>query len=149
MTQSRLSELECSIGRTVAIVGQRWTPVILRAIFEGRRRFDAIQEELGIARNILSDRLRTLEAAAALAAAARLFTDVQAMTRLALSGRFDRETAPEGVRRALCRAAQAVDFADLQARLGDAQARVRRGFDDIVASAAGATSGTVRKDSTR
>ena len=62
MTQSRLSELECSIGRTVAIVGQRWTPVILRAIFEGRRRFDAIQEELGIARNILSDRRRTLEA---------------------------------------------------------------------------------------
>ncbi|MDP6953294.1 MAG: glutamine-synthetase adenylyltransferase, partial [Alphaproteobacteria bacterium] len=71
-----------------------------------------------------------------LAAAARLFYDVQAMTRLALSGSFDRDSAPEGMRRALCRAADAVDFTELEGKLGQTQAAVRRHFADIIEAAA-------------
>src|SRR4029079_16151899 len=43
-----------------------WTPLVLRNIMMGQRRFDQIQADLGIARNILSDRLSTLVAAGVL-----------------------------------------------------------------------------------
>ena len=76
------------------------------------------------------------EVAHGLAAAARLFYDVQAMMRLALSGDFDRDSAPGGMRRALCRAADAVDFAALEAKLRQAQAEVRSHFAEIVEAAA-------------
>ncbi len=52
--------LNCSIARTLSLVGERWTVLILRELFLGRRRFDQIQEELGIATNVLSQRLTTL-----------------------------------------------------------------------------------------
>jgi DNA-binding HxlR family transcriptional regulator len=50
----------CSIARTLSIVGERWTLIVLTELFLGRRRFDEIQEERGIASNILSQRLATL-----------------------------------------------------------------------------------------
>lgn len=50
----------CSVARTLEIVGDRWTVLILRDAFLGIRRFDRIQADLGIARNILSDRLGKL-----------------------------------------------------------------------------------------
>jgi DNA-binding HxlR family transcriptional regulator len=50
----------CSIARTLAFLGERWTVLILRELFVGRRRFDQIQAELGVATNILSERLSTL-----------------------------------------------------------------------------------------
>ena len=50
----------CSIGRALAIVGERWTLAIVREAFAGARRFDVFQQRLGIARNVLSARLRTL-----------------------------------------------------------------------------------------
>lgn len=50
----------CSIARTLAFLGERWTLLVLREIFLGRRRFDQIQGELGVASNVLSDRLATL-----------------------------------------------------------------------------------------
>jgi DNA-binding HxlR family transcriptional regulator len=50
----------CSIARTLAILGERWTILVLRELFLGRRRFDEMQPELGIATNILSRRLATL-----------------------------------------------------------------------------------------
>jgi DNA-binding HxlR family transcriptional regulator len=59
---SGLQTQNCSIARTVAILGERWTLVILREAFNGRRRFEDIQRDLGIARNILADRLQTLVA---------------------------------------------------------------------------------------
>jgi glutamate-ammonia-ligase adenylyltransferase len=77
--------------------------------------------------------------------AARLFHDVQAMRRLALSGPFDVGTAPEGVWRALSRAGGAVDFATLKARLLAAQARVRRHFADLVETPAAAQGERVEK----
>ena len=50
----------CSVARTLEIVGERWTLLIIRDAFLGRSRFDEFQESLGIARNVLSDRLNRL-----------------------------------------------------------------------------------------
>ena len=51
---------ECSIAGTLEIIGDRWTILILRDAFRGVRRFDEIQHDLGIARNVLTDRLNKL-----------------------------------------------------------------------------------------
>jgi DNA-binding HxlR family transcriptional regulator len=50
----------CSIARALEIVGERWTLLIVRDAFLGVRRFEQFQESLGIARNILTDRLSRL-----------------------------------------------------------------------------------------
>ena len=62
MRHSGLQQENCSIARTVAVLGERWTLVILREAFTRRRRFEDIQRDLGIARNILADRLQRLVA---------------------------------------------------------------------------------------
>lgn len=54
-------EIACSIARTVDVVGQRWTPLILRDLFAGLARFEDIRRDLGIASNILAARLDELE----------------------------------------------------------------------------------------
>jgi DNA-binding HxlR family transcriptional regulator len=50
----------CSIARTLELVGERWTLLIIRQALLGTRRFDEFQSELGIARNVLSARLERL-----------------------------------------------------------------------------------------
>ena len=55
-----MSDAPCSIARTLEVIGDRWSILILRSVFRGVRRFDAIQTDCGVARNILSDRLRKL-----------------------------------------------------------------------------------------
>lgn len=50
----------CSIGRTLEIVGEKWTLLILREAFYGLRRFDDFHRAVGCARNILAARLSTL-----------------------------------------------------------------------------------------
>jgi DNA-binding HxlR family transcriptional regulator len=50
----------CSIARALEIVGERWTLLIVRDAFLGLHRFDQFQESLGIARNVLTDRLNRL-----------------------------------------------------------------------------------------
>ena len=50
----------CSVARTLEVVGERWTLLIVRDAFLGLRRFEQFQESLGIARNVLTDRLRRL-----------------------------------------------------------------------------------------
>jgi DNA-binding HxlR family transcriptional regulator len=52
----------CAVGGTLAIVGERWTLLVLREAFLGVRRFEQLQRHTGMARNILSDRLSTLVA---------------------------------------------------------------------------------------
>jgi len=53
---------ECSIQRTLDAIGDRWTLLIMRDLFRGVRRFTLIQSDLGIARNLLTDRLASLMA---------------------------------------------------------------------------------------
>jgi len=50
----------CSIARTLALIGDRWTLLVLRDVANGVRRFDELAGHLGIARNILSRRLAAL-----------------------------------------------------------------------------------------
>jgi DNA-binding HxlR family transcriptional regulator len=52
----------CSIARALEIVGERWSILVLRDVFLGVRRFDALQRDLGVARNVLSARLERLVA---------------------------------------------------------------------------------------
>src|SRR5438552_4055709 len=51
----------CSIARALEVVGERWTLLIVRDAFLGVRRFDEFQASLGIARNVLTDRLNRLD----------------------------------------------------------------------------------------
>jgi DNA-binding HxlR family transcriptional regulator len=50
----------CSIASALEVIGERWSLLIVRDVFLGLRRFDEIQADLGIARNILQRRLQTL-----------------------------------------------------------------------------------------
>ena len=60
MTALPSGQPACSIQATLDIVGDRWTLLILRDLFRGVRRFSAMQHDLGIARNMLADRLSRL-----------------------------------------------------------------------------------------
>ncbi len=53
-------ELSCSIAGALEIIGDRWTILILRDAFRGVRRFDHFHRDLGVARNLLADRLAKL-----------------------------------------------------------------------------------------
>ena len=55
-----LSDENCAIARTAAIVGERWVWVILRQAFNGARRFEDFQRGIGLARNVLAERLNWL-----------------------------------------------------------------------------------------
>lgn len=57
----------CPVARTLAVVGERWSLLIVRDAFDGLRRFGDFQRSLGMARNILADRLRSLVEAGVLA----------------------------------------------------------------------------------
>jgi DNA-binding HxlR family transcriptional regulator len=50
----------CSIAKALEVIGERWSLLIVRDVMNGRRRFDALQKGLGIARNVLSARLQRL-----------------------------------------------------------------------------------------
>jgi len=50
----------CSIAGALELIGERWTLLIVRDLFLGVRRFDDLQGDLGIARNVLRDRLNRL-----------------------------------------------------------------------------------------
>jgi len=50
----------CTVGRTMTILGERWTFVVLREVFNGVRRFDDIRRHSGIPRQVLSNRLALL-----------------------------------------------------------------------------------------
>src|SRR5262249_17117690 len=50
----------CSIARAIEVGGERWTLLIIRDVLLGLHRFDELQESLGIARNVLTDRLNLL-----------------------------------------------------------------------------------------
>lgn len=59
-TRSADPSSPCPIARALEIVGERWSLLILREAFMGQRRFNDFERHLGIARNILSARLKHL-----------------------------------------------------------------------------------------
>ena len=52
----------CTVASTLEVIGERWTMHVLREAFLGVRRFEEFRRNIGVARNILSDRLNTLVA---------------------------------------------------------------------------------------
>ena len=52
--------VRCPLPDALEVIGDRWSMLILRGAFNGIRHFDTFQSELGIARNILSNRLHKL-----------------------------------------------------------------------------------------
>jgi len=50
----------CTIARAMAVLGEKWTLVVLRDIFAGIRRFDDMRQRTGIPRQVLANRLATL-----------------------------------------------------------------------------------------
>ena len=60
MLQRDYPEQVCSIARSLEVVGERWTLLILRDAVLGVERFEDFQESLGIASNVLSNRLKLL-----------------------------------------------------------------------------------------
>jgi DNA-binding HxlR family transcriptional regulator len=60
MRWQQIETMTCSVARTLSVVGDRWTMLIIRDLFLGVRRFDAIQQDLRLTPHRLSDRLRKL-----------------------------------------------------------------------------------------
>jgi DNA-binding HxlR family transcriptional regulator len=66
MRWDELKREKCSIARTISVIGDRWTLLILRDCFLRVRRFEEFERRLGITRHVLADRLRKLVAAGVL-----------------------------------------------------------------------------------
>jgi DNA-binding HxlR family transcriptional regulator len=60
MKLKSFEHLNCSLAQTLSVIGEHWTMLIIRDAFFGVRRFDEFHKSLGIARNVLSDRLKKL-----------------------------------------------------------------------------------------
>jgi DNA-binding HxlR family transcriptional regulator len=60
MRASEIAEQNCSIARPAALLGDRWTLVILRQAFNGVKRFEDFQSSLAISRSLLAERLGRL-----------------------------------------------------------------------------------------
>jgi DNA-binding HxlR family transcriptional regulator len=60
MRAAEIADLEFSIAKPAALLGDRWTLVILRQAFNGVKRFEDFQQSLGISRSLLSERLGRL-----------------------------------------------------------------------------------------
>jgi len=65
--RSPLPPQDCNLARAFALIGDRWTLLILRSALYGVRRFDDFASELGAPRTVLADRLKRLTAAGLLA----------------------------------------------------------------------------------
>ncbi len=60
MQRTHFGDMACSIARTLDVIGEPWSPLILRDVWVGLRRFDEIQADLGISRKVLTERLNHL-----------------------------------------------------------------------------------------
>lgn len=61
MLGRQYEEQDCSIARSLEVVGERWTLLVLRDLAFGLSRFDEFVHSLGVAPNVLSSRLKRLE----------------------------------------------------------------------------------------
>lgn len=61
MKWSEIDQETCSVARTLAVIGDRWSMLIIRDTFLGTRRFEDFCRQLGISRPALTDRLRKLQ----------------------------------------------------------------------------------------
>jgi len=84
MKWSDLDTATCPIARSLSVVGDRWTLLILRDCFLGKTRFDMFQQSLGLTRHVLAERLARL-------------VEAGVLTKEAYAkGRYDYRLTPEG-----------------------------------------------------
>ncbi|ATL32773.1 winged helix-turn-helix transcriptional regulator [Streptomyces formicae] len=67
VTRTRFDDSACPVARSVDAIGDWWSLLIVRDAFDGSRRFGEFQRSLGVAKNILTARLRSLVAGGVLA----------------------------------------------------------------------------------
>ena len=60
MQRTSFGDMACSIARTLDVIGEPWSPLILRDVYVGIGRFEQIQADLGISRKVLTERLKWL-----------------------------------------------------------------------------------------
>lgn len=60
MQRPSFADMDCSIAQTLEVVGEWWSLMVVREVFFGRRRFEEMHADLGIARNTLTNRLTRL-----------------------------------------------------------------------------------------
>lgn len=60
MRWEELDQQPCSLARTLAVIGDKWTLLVLRDCFLGVRRFDEFERRLGVTRHLLAGRLKKL-----------------------------------------------------------------------------------------
>jgi DNA-binding HxlR family transcriptional regulator len=60
MQRTQFGAMACSIARTMDVIGEPWSPLIVRNIYIGITRFDQLQQSLGMSRKVLAERLRWL-----------------------------------------------------------------------------------------
>ncbi|WP_328324313.1 helix-turn-helix transcriptional regulator [Kribbella sp. NBC_00382] len=60
MRNTSFAEMHCSLAQSLEVMGDWWSPLILRDLYLGLDRFDQFVTDLGISRNLLTDRLTTL-----------------------------------------------------------------------------------------
>lgn len=60
MRRTRFADDPCPIARTVDLMGDWWTPIVMREAFRGMRRFDDFQKSLSLSRGVLAQRLARL-----------------------------------------------------------------------------------------
>ena len=89
--RTSFEEAACPVARSPDAIGDGWSLLIVRDAFDGLRRFGEFQKNLGMAKNILSDRLRTLTAHGILEAAP---ARTAAPTRNTCSPRKDAACSP-------------------------------------------------------
>lgn len=84
MKWTDLETAACPIARSLSVVGDRWTLLILRDCFIGQTRFDGFQQSLGLTRHVLAQRLAML-------------VEAGVLTREAYAkGRHDYKLTPKG-----------------------------------------------------
>ncbi len=62
MVKKSFSDMACSVAQSMDVIGEWWSMLIIRDFFigKGQRRFEQLRDSLGISRNILTERLKTL-----------------------------------------------------------------------------------------
>jgi DNA-binding HxlR family transcriptional regulator len=60
MRNTSFAEMHCSLARSLEVMGDWWSPLVLRDLYLGLDRFDQLVTDLGISRNLLTDRLASL-----------------------------------------------------------------------------------------
>jgi DNA-binding HxlR family transcriptional regulator len=110
MRQTSFADMNCSLARALELVGDWWSPLILRDLSLGPRRFEELAENLGLSRNLLTSRLNHLVESGVVTRTAyvarppRYDYDLSesghdlAPVLMALTAWGDRWTAPEGER---------------------------------------------------